>query len=122
MTTNTNNNNSESSDEDGTTDPTISSSIWKHFTRNEERTKAKWNVCTNTSKEFKTKTGNTSSCRRHLFSVHHLKEFAPAGGMNAQLSITPLEKRELNQLCIEGIIEDGRSFGDFEKKWYDENY
>ncbi|CAF1101080.1 unnamed protein product [Didymodactylos carnosus] len=114
-TTNTNNNNSESSDEDGTTDPPTSSSMWKHFTRNEERTKAKCNLCTNTSKEFKTKTGNTSACRRHLFSVHHFKEFAPAGGMNAQLSITPLEKRELNQLCIEGIIEDGRAFGDLRR-------
>ncbi|CAF1649041.1 unnamed protein product, partial [Didymodactylos carnosus] len=46
---------------------------------------------------------------------HHLKEFALSGGMNAQLSITPLKKRELNQLCIEGIIKDGRSFGDLRR-------
>ncbi|CAF1435898.1 unnamed protein product [Didymodactylos carnosus] len=115
MTTNTNNNNSESSDKDGITDPTTSSSMWKHFTRNEERAKVKCNLCTINSKEFKTKTENTSACRRHLFSVHYLKEFAPASDMNAQLSITPLEKRELNQLCIEGIIEDGRSFEDLRR-------
>ncbi|CAF1191633.1 unnamed protein product, partial [Didymodactylos carnosus] len=76
-------------------------SIWKHCKKLAEIFTPNW---------------STTGCRAHLYKDHKMMEFAPVLKTGRNQQLTPFEKKELNELCIEGIVEDGRSFGDLRRK------
>ena len=61
---------------------------------------------------------STSSLRRHLRLVHDKKEFEekrPTTNEQMVNRLSPEQKQKLHQLAVNAIIEDGRSFNDFNK-------
>ncbi|CAF2407349.1 unnamed protein product [Rotaria sp. Silwood2] len=86
-----------------------SSYLWDYMTKQKE--KAKCNIC---SAVLSRKNGTTSGLRKHLCQMHKLECFS----VNSKtVDIKPHqigvdEKKKLDSLIINAIVEDGRSFGD----------
>lgn len=63
---------------------------------------------------------STSSVRRHLRMVHKIKQFEEKSTKRKKQTmminnLSPDEKRKLQELALNVIIEDGRSFNDLNK-------
>ncbi|CAF2972075.1 unnamed protein product, partial [Rotaria sp. Silwood2] len=86
------------------------SGVWKYATK----------ISPEKARLLSRKGQSTSSVRRHLRLVHELKEFEEKTIKSAKRytmmnSLSPDEKRKLNELALNAIIEDGRSFNDLNK-------
>jgi pyruvate carboxylase len=61
---------------------------------------------------------STTSLRRHLHQVHQLNEFKTCKKdlhKNRKKKLPPQVKKQLDQLLIEAVVRDARSFTDFDK-------
>lgn len=64
-----------------------------------------------------TNNGSTSTLRKHLISVHNLNHLALPTKKNqaTKSSITLNKKRELDNLLVNCVVKDGRTFSDLQK-------
>lgn len=87
--------------------------LWNYMTK-EEKEKAKCKIC---STILSRKNGATSGLRKHLQTMHKIqcqqRTMMKIRSVSQKLSIE--KKKKLDSLIINGIIEDGRSFGDMRK-------
>ncbi|CAF0744375.1 unnamed protein product [Rotaria sp. Silwood1] len=103
-----------SADDSNKIQPSISGSayLWDYMTKLKD--KAKCNICSTT---LSRKNGTTSGLRKHLHQMHKLPYF---GVKSKKVDIKPHqfssdERKKLDSLIINAIVEDGRSFGDMRK-------
>ncbi|CAF1421677.1 unnamed protein product [Rotaria sordida] len=92
------------------------SSVWKYATKIDPE-KARCDIC---KIEISRKGQSTSGVRRHLRTVHKLKEFEEKTIKTTKKNIminnlSPDKKQKLHVLALNAIVEDGRSFNDLNK-------
>ncbi|CAF1296806.1 unnamed protein product [Didymodactylos carnosus] len=94
----------------------ISSKVWNYFTRsdNVKVLQAECNLC---HVRIKTKNWNTSTLLRHLTGVHKIDHLSDTAAIDRKCrnKLPLLKQRRLNAVAIEAIIQDGRTFNDFNK-------
>ena len=96
---------------------TLKSDVWQHFERcnNAGSLTAKCLLC---QTQLLTPNYGTSTLRRHLIQRHGLKEFAPSDEPPAPVvhaNLSRSEKKKLDYLATNAIIQDARAFGDLQK-------
>ena len=89
------------------------SSLWKYMSK-QQNNKAKCNLC---DAVLSRTNGTTTGMRKHLFLIHKLECFAITTSKKRsrpnRLSID--EKKKLDSLAINCIVQDGRGFGDLRR-------
>ena len=103
--------------DDTLTNTTLKSNVWEHFERSADISplKAKCLPC---KAALLTPNYATTSLRRHLIQRHGLQQFDSTQSSCPLLSCRKLlkqEKRKLDSLTVDAIIQDSRVFGDFRK-------
>lgn len=88
------------------------STVWKYAKRNVESQTATCNDC---NAIIKTTNGSTTGLRKHLMQKHKI-QFAPTVPVSDKPKIAPSLKKELHQLIVKSIVQDGRSFSDFRRQ------
>ena len=97
---------------------TISKSdVWNYFERciSTASLKAKCLLCQH---ELSTPNYGTSSLKRHLEQIHGMKQFASADTPSLStisIKLSKSEKKKLDLLAVNAIIQDARGYGDFQK-------
>ncbi|CAF1626740.1 unnamed protein product [Didymodactylos carnosus] len=87
------------------------SSVWHFAIRHENNHTTKCKLC---NIIIKTTNWSTTGLRKHLAQVHKLPAFEPALSTEKPKIFNSL-KKELHDLVINSIIQDGRSFKDFHR-------
>ena len=86
------------------------SDVWKFSVRKNNQI-ATCNLC---NVAIKTTNGSTTGLRKHLLKTHKMAEMQPTSRKsNSKISVSL--KRELHNLIVNSIVQDGRSFNDFRK-------
>lgn len=91
-----------------------SSNIWDYMTKQIDH-KAKCNVCNTV---LSRKNGATSGLRKHLFQVHKIDSFKIdnfESSRSKPKKISIDEKKKIDSLLINCIVQDGRSFDDMRR-------
>ena len=105
-----------SSDDEDATVSSRSSLVWKYATRCSDPKFATCNLCPET-RRISSNNGSTSTLRKHLISKHGKKELILLSEKkrNTGSAFDPERKPRLHDLLINCIVQDSRTFGDFEK-------
>jgi hypothetical protein len=103
----------------GDTDATTlsrGSNVWKYATREAGTDFSICCLCAD-NKRISSNNGSTSTLRKHLISVHNLHHLALPTKKNesTKSSISLNKKRELDNLLVNCVVKDGRTFNDLQK-------
>lgn len=92
------------------------SKVWKYAIRDADKDFSTCCLCDD-NKRISTNNGSTSTLRKHLISVHNLHHLAlpTKRKESTKPSISLNKKRDLDDLFINCIIKDGRTFNDLQK-------
>ncbi|CAF1296179.1 unnamed protein product [Rotaria sordida] len=93
------------------------SDVWQYFERctSTGPLKARCLLCQH---ELSTPNYGTSTLKRHLVQVHGIKQFDSADAPSfstTSIKLSKSEKKALDLLAVNAIIQDGRGYGDFQK-------
>ncbi|CAF4467350.1 unnamed protein product [Rotaria sp. Silwood2] len=93
------------------------SDVWQYFERctSTGPLKARCLLCQH---ELSTPNYGTSTLKRHLVQVHGIKQFDSADAPSfstTPIKISKSEKKALDLLAVNAIIQDGRGYGDLQK-------